>query len=310
MNTLSNINTLAKNEPSKLIAVSEKKYHSEIRSLAEKIINNEKYKIVLLAGPSGSGKTTTAHILKENILSLGHCAEVVSLDNFYLEAEKMPRLKNGQPDFETVYSLDIAEIYRCFSQIISVGKTDMPIFNFSKKKREETMQLIDVSKGGIVIVEGLHALNPVLYDKLPTDNLLKIYISVNDFVTHNGKKMLSSRKMRLARRLSRDYIYRNTSPVETLKLWTSVVEGEEKYLYCFKDTADLLIKTFHMYEPCIFRDIIYSLLSDLPKTAENYSYAVEMRDALLKFEPISVDIVPENSLLREFVLGGMFENSK
>ena len=310
MNTLLNINTQAKNEPNKLIKVSEEKYHSEISSLAKKIVNNEKYKIVLLAGPSGSGKTTTAHILKENILNLGHGAEVVSLDNFYLETEKMPRLKNGQPDFETVYSLDIAEIYRCFSQIISVGKTNMPIFNFSKRKREETMHLVDVSEGGIVIVEGLHALNPVLYDKLPAHNLLKIYISVNDFVSNNGKKLLSSRKMRLARRISRDFIYRNTSPAETLKLWTSVVEGEEKYLYCFKDTADLLIKTFHMYEPCVFRDIIYRLLIDLPKTAENYSYAIEMRDALLKFEAISLDMVPEDSLLREFVSGGRFENSK
>ena len=310
MNTLSNINAFAKNEPNKFIEVSEEKYHSEIRSLAEKIVNNENYKIVLLAGPSGSGKTTTAHILKENIIRLGHGAEVVSLDNFYLEAEKMPRLKNGQPDFETVYSLDIPEIHKCFSQIISVGKTDMPIFNFAERKREETMHLVDVSEGGIVIVEGLHALNPVLYDKLPANNLLKIYISVNDFVSHNGKKLLSSRKMRLARRLSRDYIYRNTSPTETLKLWTSVIEGEEKYLYCFKDTADLLIKTFHMYEPCVFRDIIYGLLKDLPKSAENYGYAIEMRDALLKFEPICLDNVPQNSLLREFILGGKFENSK
>lgn len=310
MNTLSSINFSAKNDPLGFITCSEERYHNEIKSLAEKILNNEKYKIVLLAGPSGSGKTTTAHILKEYLFNIGLSAQVVSLDNFYLTTDKMPRLSNGQPDFETVYSLDIAEIYRCFSQIISVGKTDMPIFNFSKKSREEKLHTIDVSKGGIIIVEGLHALNPILYEKLPSDSLLKVYISVNDYVTHNSKKLLSSRKMRLARRLSRDYIYRNTTPMQTLKLWTSVVEGEEKYLYCFKDTADLVIKTFHMYEPCVFRDVVYTLLKDLPETAENYNYAIELREALLRFEAISVQLVPENSLLREFISGGRFENSK
>ena len=244
---------MALNDPKTLIEISEKKYDDELNDLVEKIVNNRNFKIVLLAGPSGSGKTTTAHIIKNKIMAFGKDAEVVSLDHFFLSMDEMPLQENGEKDFESVYSLDIPEIHRCFSELISAGKTDIPVFNFNIAARDGRHS-IDLSEGGILIVEGLHALNPLLTNKLNQDNLFKIYISVNrTVVDDNGNKLLSSRQLRLIRRMSRDFLYRNTSAIGTLKLWTSVVKGEEKYLYCFKDTADLNFLHFIALNPVFLK---------------------------------------------------------
>lgn len=311
MNILSRINNAALNDPVSMIAEAEQRYDNELNTLVQQIISNEKIKIILLAGPSGSGKTTTAHILRDKLNCRGIFAEVISLDHFYLEASKMPVLENGEPDFETVYSLDIPEIHRCFSDLIETGKTKIPIFNFGVKKREFDLHTIDISNHGLLIVEGLHALNPILTDKLDLNSLFKIYISANESVyDDNGNTVLSSRQIRLCRRMSRDYIYRSTPAIETLKLWTSVVMGEEKYLYCFKDTADIKLVTFHSFEPCVFRNIIIRLLENLPKTADNYEYIMRTKKGLEQFVPLEADLVPETSLIREFIEGGVYEQSK
>ena len=301
MNILSKINLMAKNNPEDLIASAERQYDLELDDLVDKIISNNEYKIILIAGPSGSGKTTTAHILKDKLIHSGKNAEVVSLDHFFLPMDKMPLQENGEKDLESVYSLDIEEIHRTFKELIEKGKTAIPAFSFNSFTKTGE-HIIDISDGGILIVEGLHALNNVLTDKLNQNHLFKIYISVNKTVfDDDGNKLLSSRQLRLIRRMSRDYIYRNTDALGTLKLWTSVVRGEEKYLYCFKDTADFKLFTFHSYEPCLFRDIIINLLKDLPKTADNYDYIMDAKSALEKFESIDAGLVPKNSLISEFI---------
>lgn len=310
MNILSKINNLALNEPEKLIENAEKQYDDELNELVNKIIANNDYKIILLAGPSGSGKTTTAHIIKNKLINSGKDAEVVSLDHFFLPMEKMPLQENGDKDFESVYSLDIPEIHRCFEELITNGKTVIPNFNFKSASREDG-HLIDISDGGILIVEGLHALNPILTNELNQNNLFKIYISVNQTVIDdNGNRLLSSKQIRLIRRMSRDYLYRNTNAERTLKLWTAVVKGEEKFLYCFKDTADIKLITFHSFEPCIFKNIIVDLLKNLPITADNYEYIMSAKKALERFVSLDLNLVPETSLIREFIPGGAYETDK
>lgn len=310
MNILSKINNLALNEPEKLIENAEKQYDDELNELVNRITANNDYKIILLAGPSGSGKTTTAHIIKNKLINSGKNAEVVSLDHFFLPMEKMPLQENGDKDFESVYSLDIPEIHRCFEELITNGKTVIPNFNFKSASREDG-HLIDISDGGILIVEGLHALNPVLTNQLNRNNLFKIYISVNrTVVDDDGNRLLSSRQLRLIRRMSRDYLYRNTNAERTLKLWTAVVKGEEKFLYCFKDTADIKLITFHSFEPCIFKNIIVDLLKNLPITADNYEYIMSAKKALERFVSLDLNLVPETSLIREFIPGGAYETDK
>jgi uridine kinase len=224
--------------------------------------------------------------------------------------DKMPLQENGEKDFESVYSLDIPEIHRCFNDLITSGKTEIPIFDFKNPLKDER-HFIDISNGGILIVEGLHALNPVLTNKLDAKNLLKIYISVNRSVLNDkGERLLSSRQLRLIRRMSRDSIYRNTTALSTLKLWTSVVRGEEKYLYGFKDEADIKLVTYHSFEPCVFKNIILKLLKDIPKTADNYDYIMDAKKALEQFVAIDISLVPETSLIREFIVGGTYETQK
>lgn len=301
MNILSKINSLAKTNPKALVEYSEQRYDSELNDLVDRIIGNCEYKIILLAGPSGSGKTTTAHILKNKFIKAGKTAEVISLDHFFLPMDKMPLQENGEKDFESVYSLDIKEIHRCFNELIEKGKTLIPTFSFNDFSKTGE-HLIDISDGGILIVEGLHALNNILTDELNQNNLFKIYISVNQTVfDDDGNRLLSSRQLRLIRRMSRDYIYRNTDALGTLKLWTSVVRGEEKYLYCFKDTADIKLFTFHSYEPCLFKNIIINLLKDLPNTADNYDYIIDAKKSLEKFVSIDSKLIPETSLIKEFI---------
>lgn len=310
MNILSKINYMAKANPSKLIEDAENNYNAELNKVVSKIVENKSYKIILLAGPSGSGKTTTAHIIKNKLTSIGKRVEVISLDHFFLPMEKMPLQENGEKDFESVYSLDIPEIHRCFNELITSGKTEIPIFDFQNPLSGER-HTIDISNDGILIVEGLHALNPVLTNELEAENLFKIYISVNKMVVNdNGDRLLSSRQLRLIRRMSRDSIYRNTTALGTLKFWTSVVRGEEKYLYRFKDEADFKLVTFHSFEPCVFKDIIIELLKGLPKTADNYDYIMEAKNSLEQFVSIDIDLVPETSLIREFIIGGAYETQK
>lgn len=308
MNTLTEINTAALNNPEQLIAQAEQEYHRTVLETARKILNRKGCKIVLMAGPSGSGKTTTAHILCDALAANGVKAAVVSLDNFYLLPNKMPLNQKGEPDFETVYALDIPLIQQCFSQIMQSGKTVIPIFNFQKKCREPQGLSIDVSGNKILIVEGLHALNPALTGSLPPGGLFKIYISVNKAVYSGQSVLLSSRQLRLCRRLSRDYIYRSSSAAFTLKLWSGVVEGEKKYLYCFKNRADALLSTFHAFEPCLFAGIVPQLLQELPQKTENYSYALRTKNALEQFQVLPQALVPQSSLLREFIKGGMYED--
>ena len=310
MNILSEINAMAINEPEKLIEISEKRYDSELNDVVDRIIKNNNYKIILIAGPSGSGKTTTAHIVKDKLIKCGKNAQVISLDNFFLPMDKMPLQENGEKDFESVYSLDISKIHRCFDELIVNGKTHIPVFSFQTLSNSEKLS-IDISDGGILIVEGLHALNPILTNELDNNKLFKIYISVNrTVIDDNGNKLLSSRQLRLIRRMSRDFLYRNTSALGTLKLWTSVVKGEKKYLYCFKDIADIQLFTFHSFEPCVFRNIVIELLKDLPKDADNYEYIMDAKKALEQFVALDAALVPETSLIREFIPGGVYETQK
>ena len=263
-NTLQVINDFALNSPSELIARAERHYDRELSDIAKRISEDDDIKIVALAGPSASGKTTTAHILREKLRELDEETEIISLDDFYLPIDSLPLLEDGTRDIESVNALDIPLINKCFNEIISTGKTVLPKFKFSTKERIINAREIDLSGRGIAIVEGLHALNPLITDLVPSKNIFKAYISVNrGIVNEDGSRLLSSRQIRLARRVLRDRTFRGTPVNETLSLWQGVVEGEEKYLYCFKETADVQIKTLHIYEPCLYRNEILSIKDEI-----------------------------------------------
>ncbi len=300
--TVESINREVKENVGEFISLCEERYHNEIRSLADEILNNPQKKIVMIAGPSGSGKTTTAHILKGYLEERGIHPSVVSLDDFYLNRENAPLDSEGKPDFETVHSLDIPEINRCFSEIIKTGESVMPLFDFGCGKRKANGNLVRIAASGVLVVEGLHALNPLLTEVLPQENIYKVYISVSKAIyNEDGSVALSSRQVRLLRRMSRDDIYRGASPQTTFDMWESVVRGEQKYLYCFKPTANRIITTLHDYEPCVFKKRVLHLLSQIDPSSEDYDYVVKTAEGLGKFTHLSEELIPADSLLREFV---------
>lgn len=305
--TLCDINLLAKNSPEKLIEISEKNYIEEITKIAETISANDDIKIVSIAGPSGSGKTTSAHILCEILEKIGEETIMVSLDDFYLLPNETPLLPDGTRDIESVNALDIPLINKCFTEIIKTGKTMLPKFDFANKTRDLNAKLADITNHGIVVVEGLHALNPLITDLVPNKNIYKIYISVNDAIyDKKGDKVIYSKQVRLVRRILRDRIFRGTSVNENLILWDGVVKGEEKYLYCFKDTADALLKTFHLFEPCIYKQEFLKLEPEVSKDNISYKYFKNTVNALKRFESLDRKYVPKNSLIREFIGDGKY----
>ena len=306
-NTLQYINKLALSDPSAMIREAEKSYISEINRIAEEIAANDELKIVAIAGPSASGKTTTAHILRDRLNQLGETTEVVSLDDFYLPTERLPILEDGTRDIESAAALDTELINKCFNEIISSGKTVLPRYDFAEKQRIPNARKVDITKRGIIIAEGLHAINPLITSQVPRKNIFKAYISVNSSIDDaSGKRILSSRQIRLARRVLRDRSCRGASVNETLALWNGVVEGERKNLYCFKDQADVLIKTLHCYEPCVYKEEFLSLAKEITDTTPCREYFLRTARALEKFAAISRSFVPAGSLIREFIGDGKY----
>lgn len=306
-NTLQHINELALNDPSALVLEAENAYIEEINNIAKVIAENDDLKIVSIAGPSASGKTTTAHILRDRLNQLGESTEVVSLDDFYLPTENLPILEDGTRDIESVAALDINLINRCFNEIIRCGKTLLPRYVFAEKRRIPDARQVDISKRGIIIAEGLHAINPLITSCVPRKNIFKAYISVNSPIKDvSGKKILSSRQIRLARRVLRDRSYRGASVNETLALWNGVVEGEQKNLYCFKDEADVQIKTLHYYEPCVYKDEFLNLKNEITETSPCREYFLRTAAGLEEFVSLKRSFVPDGSLIREFIGNGKY----
>ncbi len=308
VNNIYKINELIRNNPNGFVDGVENEYHNRIKDIAKKINDNSNIKIMLLAGPSASGKTTGAHILRDYLIEMGHRTEIISLDDFFKPHERMPLDEFGNMDFESVHSLETEEIKECFNNLLQENQAELPIFNFHTKRRENHKRKITLGDNDLVIVEGLHALHPLIADGLPQASLLRLYVSVvGCYVDNAGRRLIDSRNIRLMRRLSRDMIYRNSPPERSLDLWSSVVRGEDKYLCPHRHTAEIELISFHDYELCVFKGIMYDILNNLPETVENYNCVKAIINAMNCAETLDINYVPENSLIREFMRGGKYE---
>lgn len=302
LNTVTGINERASADASSFIADEEVRFDTAVSNVVEKFLANSDCDIVLLAGPSSSGKTTTAGIIAEKIRNSGRNAYIVSLDDFYLNAEDIAINEDGAKDYENVTALDIPLIRKCFSQLIEERKSELPIFDFMTSSRSDETKHIELKKDDVIIVEGLHALNPVITEGLDESHLYKIYISVSSRVTdENGKILLNKRNLRLIRRTIRDYKHRNASVEQTLNMWDGVLKGEDKFLFPFESYADVKINSFHAYESCIFKDEALSRFGQVAADSVFYEKAQEIVSALNRFVGIEESLLPEKSLLNEFL---------
>lgn len=301
-NTIEYINECAAENPCEFINKCEERYHNIIDSIAKRIIETDGRVIVMLAGPSSAGKTTTAKKLGEALTKGGIKTYVLSLDDFYLNRENIPFLPDGTQDFETVDALDLEHFNKCVNALLKGETVKNPIFDFTTGKRSDTQfNEITLGKEDAVIIEGLHALNPIITEQI-TGTLLKIYINVSSRIyDEKGNIILNKRNMRFVRRLVRDYKFRDSSPDRTYKLWENVTAGEDKYLFPYRDNADIKVNTIHLYESCVLKQQALPLLKNC-EIAEKYKDdAAKLCKSLEKFNDIDVSSVPAESLLREFL---------
>ncbi len=300
--TLSSINNIANKDYDNFVEECEKTYSQALSNLTDKIMSDQNNKIVMVAGPSASGKTTSAKKIAKILNDRGVDAYTISLDDFYLDREKAPKFDNGKPNFETVYALDVELISKCLNDLITKNESEFPIFDFISGKRSENTHKIVLEDDDVVIVEGLHALNPVITDCLPQENLLKVYISIASRIYDDDNNvLLTKRNMRFLRRAVRDYQFRNSSIENTYRLWDGVQYGENEYLFPFKPLADVMVDSFHSYEPCLFRTVATALFQELPKDSEYYEDCQHILSILDKFVAIPETTIPQESLLREFI---------
>lgn len=302
MNKLEYINKRALENPNDFIKECEDKYRKTIDEIVKRIISEDGREIVMLAGPSSAGKTTTAGKIKEALLKNGVKTYVLSLDDFYLNREDIPYLPDGTQDYETVYALDLERLEKDLNALLRGEMVRTPVFDFTTGRRSET-EFNDIILGSedVVIIEGLHALNPVITDKIQ-GKLLKIYINVSTRIYDNNENVvINKRTFRFIRRMVRDYKFRDSTVENTCKLWKNVTKGEDEYLFPYRGNADIKADTIHLYEPCVMKHQALKMIgeSDVPdEYKENIHNIVK---ALEQFNDIEENMVPENSLLREFL---------
>lgn len=298
--TLDNINLLAKEAPEKIISESEKRYRDIIADTAKKICSKEGRTLVMVAGPSSSGKTTSSKLLKKAIEKMGRKAKMISLDDFYRSQGEIYTFEDGTVDYETVKALDVDYIGECLYSLMNEGRCKLPRFSFVTKKREYYVETV-AEQDDIIIVEGLHALNPIITDQLENEQMVKIYVSVSSRIFDGEDVLMSKRDIRLVRRMIRDYHHRNSSPENTFYLWNGVRMGEDRYLFPFENRADIKIDSIHPYEVCAFKDVAVKVLDRTDKKSVYYPEAEKLIEKVSRFISLGEDAVPEGSLLNEFI---------
>lgn len=302
INHLEQINDAAVRCPEKMIGEVEESYQEHLENIARNIsLRRRKVRICMLAGPSSSGKTTTAHLLQKYLLEFGIHSVIISLDDFYRGRGLAPLLPNGRYNYESVEALDVDAIRTCLSDVIHTGKFTVPKYNFEKGKPEEQERQYEIGERDMVIVEGIHGLNPIFTREIPEEYCIKLYVSVKQQIKDANGEVISPANIRLVRRIVRDVKFRFTTPERTITMWPEVIEGEDRYIRPYRTTADYTVNSIHIYEPCVMRTIAIPMLRNVAADDPCYRKARELEARLMRFEPISAELVPANSMLREFL---------
>ena len=289
-----------------IIKINETIYSNQLLETARKIASDKKIKFVLIAGPSSSGKTTTTKKLSLYFKCFGLNPKVISVDDFFVNRKDTPKKSNGEYDFECLEAIDLKLFNKTMEKLLNGEKVKMPVFNFltGEKEFKKEMQL---DKKDILLIEGIHCLNPKILDNLNESNKIKIYLSALTEINIDKDNRIATTDNRLIRRIIRDYYTRGYSPEDTLKLWSSVRDGEEKNIFAFQDEADITINTGLVYEFPILKVYALPLLYKVKKDSPYYEEAKRLIRLLDIFLPVPSEQIPNDSILREFIGGSYFE---
>lgn len=289
-----------------LINVSEALQEKRISSIADRIAQNPDIRVILIAGPSSSGKTTFSKRLSVQLMAAGKWPVALSLDDYFVHRTETPLDEKGEYDYESLYALNIPLLNEQINALLSGEEVELPRYNFQTGMREMSGRKLRLKPNTLLILEGIHALNPDLTQAIEAKHKFKIYASALTTILLDNHNYIPTSDNRLLRRIVRDYKYRGYSAEDTIRRWPSVRAGENKWIFPFQEQAEEMVNTALLFELAALRNQAIPVLEEVPENAPEYSEAYRLRKFLSYVKPIPIDGLPPTSLLREFVGGSTF----
>ncbi len=290
-----------------LINVSEALQEKKISQIADTIAARKEIKVVLIAGPSSSGKTTFCKRLSVQLLASGVKPVQISLDDYFVNRAETPKDENGELDYESIYALNIPLINEQFNALFRGEEVELPKYNFQTGMSEKSGKKLHLGENNILLVEGIHALNPALTEQIADNKKFKIYASALTTILLDDHNYIPTTDNRLLRRIVRDYKYRGCSAQETIHRWPSVRAGENKWIFPYQEQADVMFNTAMLFELAVIKTQAEEVLEQVPEKCDEYAEAYRLRKFLKYFAPLPFRNLPPTSLLREFLGGSSFK---
>ena len=295
-----------------LINLNEALQERKIARIAEAIASRSAdgsggVKLVLISGPSSSGKTTFSKRLSIQLMTCGLRPYPISLDNYFVNREETPLDAHGNYDYESLYALDLKLFNDQLQALLRGEEVELPIFNFTTGRKEYKGERLRIDQNTILVLEGIHALNPELTPDIPDGKKFKVYVSALTTISLDNHNWIPTTDNRLLRRIIRDYKYRNYSAQQTISRWPSVRAGEDKWIFPYQENADMMFNSAMLYELAVLRSHAEPILSSVPQNCPEYAEAYRLLKFIRYFTPVQDKEIPPTSLLREFLGGSSFK---
>ena len=308
VNTIYKLNKqIREGKSAELVLLAEALHEKKISDIADNVVKRKNVKVILIAGPSSSGKTTFAKRLGIQLRLNGLKPVTISVDDYFVERKDTPLDKNGKYNFECIEAIDLKLFNDNLTTLLNGGEILCPTFDFKEGSKKYTGKKMSLAEDEVLVIEGIHCLNDKLTESIPKELKYKIYISALTILNIDYYNRISTTDSRLIRRMVREDNFRGYTAIHTLQIWNSVNNGENQYIFPYQDEADSMFNTSLIYELCVLKKYALPMLEEIDNSYVEYAEAKRLCEFLKYFEDIEDKYVPENSILREFIGGSVFE---